>query len=286
MEHMVVVAGSRTRYERAGTGPELVLLHGGGLDSARLTWSPVWPRLTAVADVVAPDLPGFGASELGATTPTLEGYRDWLVAFLDACGIGRPVLGGLSLGGGVALRTAIDLPDRVTGLVLCAPYGVDPRVPGGRLGWATVHLPGVDRLTWAALRHSRWTARRTLGSLLRRPGSITDELVGEVMELARQPDAGVAWRSFQRHEVRWSGPRTVFGQELAGIRCPALLLAGEHDLVSPARVQAAATAMPDARFTQVPAAGHWLPRDAPEVVAGQMVEFLTAAGQPRQRAGP
>jgi pimeloyl-ACP methyl ester carboxylesterase len=278
MERTVLVNGGRTRYQRAGTGPVLVLLHGGGLDSARLTWSPVWRQLTAVADVVAPDLPGFGESELGTTTPTLEGYRDWLAAFLDACGIERPVLGGLSLGGGVALRAAIDLPSRVAGLVLCAPYGVDPRVPGGRLGWATVHLPGLDRLTWAALRRSRWMVRRTLGTLLHRPGAVTDDLVGPVIQLARHPDGGVAWRSFQRHEVRWSGPRTVFGRELAGVECPALLLAGEHDLVPPARVRAASARMPGASFTMVPGAGHWLPRDAPETVAGQIIGFLRSAG--------
>jgi hypothetical protein len=39
VEHTVVVHGARTRYERAGTGPGLELLHGGGLDSARLTWA-------------------------------------------------------------------------------------------------------------------------------------------------------------------------------------------------------------------------------------------------------
>ena len=278
MEQTVLVAGSRTRYDRAGSGPVLVLLHGGGLDSARLTWSPMWPQLTAVADVVAPDLPGFGRSDLGPTAPTLEGYRGWLAAFLDACGIERAVLGGLSLGGGIALRTAIDVPDRVLGLVLCAPYGVDPKVPGGRLGWATVQLPGLDRLSWAALRHSRWMVRRTLGSLLRRPGAVTDALVDEVMALARQPDAGVAWRSFQRHEVRWSGPRTRFDRELAGIGCPVLLLAGEHDLIPPARVQAAAVQIPNAGFVLVPGAGHWLPRDAPEAVATQIIRSLPSTG--------
>jgi pimeloyl-ACP methyl ester carboxylesterase len=71
----------------------------------------------------------------------------------------------------------------------------------------------------------------------------------------------------------------VFGQALAGIPCPALLLAGEHDLVPPARVETAAAAMPDARFTLVPGAGHWLPRDAPDTVATEIVEFLPRASK-------
>src|SRR5262245_42781544 len=89
-EAVVTVAGAPVRAYRAGSGPTLVLLHGGGLDDAQLSWAPVWPALTARARLVAPDLPGYGASPLGHTEPTLEGYRTWLLAFLDAVGISRP----------------------------------------------------------------------------------------------------------------------------------------------------------------------------------------------------
>jgi pimeloyl-ACP methyl ester carboxylesterase len=92
------------------------------------------------------------------------------------------------------------------------------------------------------------------------------------------PRRRVAWRSFQRHEVRWSGPRTPFDRELAGIGCPVLLLAGEHDLIPPARVQAAAAQIPNAGFVLVPGAGHWLPRDAPAAVATQIIGFLPPTG--------
>ena len=167
----------------------------------------------------------------------------------------------MSLGGAIALQVAIDDPARVAGLLVCGPYGVDPHMPGGTLGWLTVHTPGVDALTWWTMRHSRRAVRATLGTVLRRP--ITDELVDEVQTLARTPDAGVAWRAFQCYEVRFAGPRTVFGDALAGIECPALLLAGEHDIVPPAAVRAAAARIPRGEFAMVPGAGHWLPRDAP-----------------------
>ena len=134
-EVVMTVRGAPVRAYRAGRGRPLVLLHGGGLDSALLTWEPTWSALTRLGAVVAADLPGFGGSPLGTTVPTLAGYRDWLMAFLDAAELPRAVLVGLSLGGGIALRTAIDAPERVDGLVLCAPYGVSPRVPGGRAGF-------------------------------------------------------------------------------------------------------------------------------------------------------
>src|SRR5262249_23478839 len=59
-ETMITAAGSPVRAYRAGAGPTLVLLHGGGLDDAQLSWAPVWPALTGHAQLLAPDLPGYG----------------------------------------------------------------------------------------------------------------------------------------------------------------------------------------------------------------------------------
>src|SRR5215472_12605302 len=119
-EAVITVAGSPVRAYRAGAGPALVLLHGGGLGDAQLSWAPIWEPLTGHARLLAPDLPGYGGSALGHTEPTVEGYRGWLLAFLDATGLQRAVLAGLSLGGAIALRTVLDAPTRVAGLVLLA----------------------------------------------------------------------------------------------------------------------------------------------------------------------
>jgi len=120
------VQGTPVHYQRTGTGRAVVLLHGGGLDDAGLSWSPLSPLLVGRALMIAPDLPGFGDSPLGATPPTVTGYAGWLAAFLDAVGLPRCVLGGLSLGGAVAIRTALEAPHRVTGVLGCAPYGNRP----------------------------------------------------------------------------------------------------------------------------------------------------------------
>jgi pimeloyl-ACP methyl ester carboxylesterase len=128
------------------------------------------------------------------------------------------------------------------------------------------------------MRHSRRAVRATLGTVLRRP--ITDELVDEVQILARTPDAGDAWKAFQRYESRFAGPRTVFGDALARVGCPAVLLAGEHDIVPPAAVRAAAAHIPRGAFVEVPEAGHWLPRDAPEAVAAHLLELITMSAEP------
>jgi pimeloyl-ACP methyl ester carboxylesterase len=213
-ELSVEVAGTPVRTYWAGTGPALVLLHGGGLDDARLTWAPVGDRLTAHVQVVAPDLPGYGGSPLGPTPATLEGYRTWLLEFLDACDLGQATLAGLSLGGGIALRTVLDEPTRVRALTLIAPYGVSSRLPGGRTGYFSVHTPGATAITDTMLRHSDRLLRASLQALLHRPDAVTQELITEVRALLTRPDAG---------------------------------------------------------------AGHWLPRDAPDQVAEQLLGFLPPA---------
>jgi len=277
-ETVITVAGSPVRAYRAGAGPVLVLLHGGGLDDAQLSWAPLWPALTGHARLLAPDLPGYGASPLGHTAPTLEGYQAWLLAFLDAAGIQTAVLAGLSLGGGIALRTALDAPARAAGLVLLAPYGISPRFPGGTIGYVAAHAP---RAAQATLRRSDRLLRARLRALLHHRGAVTDELAGQVRALLARPGAGDAWQAFQRHEAGWARPRTYLTGQLGAIGCPVRLLSGDHDrLVAPGDVRAAATRIPRARFTMVAGAGHWLPRDAPGRVTDQLIAFLAAARGP------
>lgn len=132
-ETMVMVAGAPVRCYRAGggAGPALVLLHGGGRESAQAAWAPVWPFLGARARLVAPDLPGQGGSPLGAASATVEGYGGWLLGFLDACRIQGATIAGLSLGTAVALRTALDAPGRVEKLALLAAAEVSDRELAG-----------------------------------------------------------------------------------------------------------------------------------------------------------
>ena len=283
----IPVLGIKAQCYRAGEGsaPPLVLLHGGGLDSAWTTWGPIWDQLSAGGPVIAPDLPGFGSTPFPMTAPSIRAYADWVLALLDEAGVRQCVLAGLSLGGAVAIQVALTAPDRVVGLGLLAPYGVSARTPGGRAGWMLVHLPGVNAATNLVLRHSRAAVRSSLATLLRRPGSLTKALVDEVCDLLSDPQAGRAWQRFQRDEVRWSGPATDFRASLASLTCPAVLLAGEHDLVPPEDVRAAAAAMPNARFLLVAGAGHWLTRDAPVEVTAELIKLRGQAtrldGAPR-----
>lgn len=105
--------GAKLYYEIAGTGPPLVLLHG-GLWDGRL-WDDQWEAFAARFRTVRPDFRGFGRSDPAEVEFNLT---EDLVPVLDAEGIGRAAVIGLSLGGYVALDMALAQPERVSALVL------------------------------------------------------------------------------------------------------------------------------------------------------------------------
>ena len=105
---------ARLAFARQGTGPPLVLIH--ALGSSRAAWDPVVARLGERFDVIAVDLPGFGASDC-PTRPRLSAYAEDIVEGLEALAIGECTVVGHSLGGGIAVAVA-ERSDAVRALAL------------------------------------------------------------------------------------------------------------------------------------------------------------------------
>ena len=103
-------------FRRYGFGPTLVLQHGflggGGY------FAPQAARLSDFFDVICPDLPGFAGSAAVRAEMTTTGLSRALTELLDELGVDRFSLLGHSMGGGVALQTALDHPARIDKLVL------------------------------------------------------------------------------------------------------------------------------------------------------------------------
>jgi 3-oxoadipate enol-lactonase len=113
------VNGARLWYDEAGSGPAVLLLHGGLGDSG--LWEPVVPFLAERFRVVRTDLRFFGRST-GPAAPW--SWPDDAIGVLDELAIERAALVGLSLGGRIALDAALEAPDRVSALALVAPGGL------------------------------------------------------------------------------------------------------------------------------------------------------------------
>ncbi|MCX4091054.1 alpha/beta fold hydrolase [Nocardia sp. alder85J] len=129
IHHTVSTSLGEIAVAEAGSGPVLVMLHGGGPGASGVSnYHQNLPALTGRFRVILPDQPGFGGSyrpteaDLDERSIT-EITVDALYQVLDALGIGRFHLLGNSLGGAAAIAMAQARPERVTGLVLMAPGG-------------------------------------------------------------------------------------------------------------------------------------------------------------------
>ena len=111
-EGFVDVVGGKLWAQWAGSGTGVVLAHAGIADSRQ--WDPQWDALVAGHRVVRYDLRGFGRSKVEHTSFS---NRADLVAVMDAAGLDRAVLVGCSRAGAIVIDTALEYPDRVSGIV-------------------------------------------------------------------------------------------------------------------------------------------------------------------------
>ena len=271
------VAGLPTHILRAGdTGPPLVLLHGTAIDSARLTFGPSLPELGRHFRVYAPDLPGYGDSPSPLTGTELPLLDEFLPTFLDAIGEQSAHLAGFSMGGGLALGYALDRPDRVDRLILIDSYGLGGTIHLPVLPYLALRIHSADKPVWWALRRNERLLRWFLATFVlgeRRLAS--PQLVREVHEHLSRPGAEAAFMSWLRQEIRPGLLRTNYRERLRSLQTPTLILHGARDLIVPAyRARRAARLVPRARLIQVRGCGHWLPREAREVMEREMVRFL------------
>jgi len=260
-------------FRAAGT---VVLLHGGGTDSAELSWGEIGPRLAAGGfRVVAPDHPGCGESPLPTWRVTQQRLVAYVGEFVDALGLESYAIGGLSLGGALTIGHVLDRPERATAAMLLDSYGLMPRLAGGRhlLAWAMQRTGALDVATrWMATNRTALTW--SLKSLIRDPARRTPELISEIISAARQPGF-TAFEQWQRDEMLWNRLKTDYTTRLASFPCPALIIHGDRDTGVPvARARAAAALIPHAELKVVAGAGHWVQRDQPDVVIAAMLDFL------------
>lgn len=244
---MVAVKGRSTQVLTAGQGDPLVFLHGGGIIEGFDCFAPLADHFT----VTAPLMPGYGKTELD---PPLAG-RDQMVEnvrdVLDALGIQRTVLVGHSLGGWLAATFTARFPERVTKLVLAAPFGMD--VPEHPLPDMMAMSP-AERLAALTNDQSIWAGRLPTGP-------------DPAFEAAR----GREGQSIMRFHP---GPHDPdLPGILPSISIPTLVLWGEDDKTIPAgHADAWHKAVPHASVKVFRATGHLLFHERPGAVAA-IVDF-------------
>lgn len=255
-----------------GGGLPLLMLHGGGPGaSAWSNFGSSLPGFAASFRTLLVDQPGFGDSD----KPPVEGnfYRhaaDHVVALLDALGIDKVHLLGNSLGGGTAMRLALDHPDRVGRLVLMGPGGLSLNL------FHADPTEGVQRLMDFAGDPTRERLRAFISTMVVDQSLVTDELVEERYAAATAPGAREAMASMG---ASFWDPETfedgMLWREAHRLRHRTLLTWGREDRVNPLDgALAALKLIPKASLHVFPRCGHWAQIEAAEEFCEVATAFL------------
>ena len=262
----IEVEGLRVHCLMAGNtdAPPVLLLHGGGYDSASLSYKESIGPFSQHHRVFAPDWPGYGESDKPKMSYTTEYYVDFLGQLMDALGLEKANLVGISMGGAISLGFSIRWPQRVEKLVLVDSHGLGKEVPGRKVSYVMVRLPLLNKLVWAILGRSRRMIRWSLQTVFHDPQAVNSSLVDEVFQVAKIPGVGEAWRSWQRSEIGWSSLHTNFVDRLHTLTVPTLILHGAEDRYVPVSwAQRANTLIKDSELHIFQQCGHWLTREKP-----------------------
>jgi 2-methylcitrate dehydratase PrpD/pimeloyl-ACP methyl ester carboxylesterase len=246
-------------YGDYGSGPPVVLIHAFANDGA--LWKPQVENLGARFRIITPDLRGFGASmPTDGRAVSMDEYADDVVAVLDHLGIERAAIGGISLGGYVALSIALRHPARVSGLILANTRA------------------GADNPEWASFREAlvRDVDARGAAAVVENygdkpfrkdcPQGIKDYVREMIL---RQPASGLA------SGTRGMAQRPDRTPRLAEIRVPTLIISGTEDNYIPSSEgDAMHRGIAGSRFLDIPYAGHLSNIDSADAFNAAVGVFL------------
>jgi pimeloyl-ACP methyl ester carboxylesterase len=253
-------------YVDAGAGEPVLLVHGFPLDHTM--WDAQIAALSQQARVIAPDLRGFGQTPLAPGDAergiAMEQYADDLAELLDSLSIREPiVLAGFSMGGYVAWQFVRRHGSRLRALVQCDTKATadSEEARSGRLKMAE-HVAEWGSGRVAEMMGPKLFATATFE---KQPKVVT--AMRTVVE--QTLPAGIAAAQ------RGMAARPDVTSLLPTINVPTLVLAGEHDALSPpAEMREIAGAIPDAEFVVIPRAGHMTTMEEPEAVNAALVRFI------------
>jgi 3-oxoadipate enol-lactonase len=249
--------------DTGGDGTPLVLVHAFGLD--RRMWRDVIRRLPQDQRVIAYDLRGHGYAA-GAPKPfSLQLFADDLVELLDVLRIPVAHVAGLSLGGSIAQRFALNAPDCLASLALISTTATPSLAYVERAEAAEAHgmeaqvVPSLDRwFTDAALAEDGWGVR----------------YARERVRAARRADWAASWRALAEIDTL---------EQLGSISAPTHVIVGEHDSATPAdAMREIAARIPNSTFDVVAGGRHMLSLDSADALAALLAHRLELEADPAQ----
>jgi pimeloyl-ACP methyl ester carboxylesterase len=259
-ERQLQLAGIPTAVLEGGDGPPIILLHGPGEFAEK--WLRVMPGLVTTHRVIAPDLPGHGASGVPDEPLDEALVLDWLDALIEHTCASPPVLVGHVLGGAIGIRHAISRGDRLAGLILVDTLGLAPFRP--KPAFALTMMAFLTRPTEASYTRFMRQCSYDMDRLRDEMGEHWKPFVEYQLDRARAPGGKVATRL-----MRQVGMPQIEPGDLARLSVPVSLIWGRHDRANRLRIAEDASARYGWPLHVIEDCADDPPRDEPE-------QFLSA----------
>jgi len=257
------VDGGDVRFLEAGAGWPVLLIHAFPVNADM--WRPQLERVPEGWRFIAPDLRGFGSEPAAPGPWTLDDAAADLGAFLDHLRLDRAVIGGLSMGGYIAMALFRRSPERFDGIIL-ADTRAEADTPEGR-----------DR-------------RRAMIELVRAkgPSAVADQMLPKLLSASardRQPELVASVRRMIESlsvagitaalEAMMARPDST--PDLSHVNCPALIVVGAADEVTPeANARAMEKRIERSRVVVLPDAGHLSNLESPDAFSRALSDFLAS----------
>jgi pimeloyl-ACP methyl ester carboxylesterase len=260
---MVQVDGLKIAYERVGSGPALVLLHG-YVGDGPTTWRRQLDEFSDEFTVIAWDAPGAGRSTDPPERFGLDDYADCLAGFLTKVGLDTAYVAGLSFGAIVALALQRRHSARSRALILASAYA----------GWAGSLPPEVaEQRLRQALALADGAPEAFVEALL--PTMFSKPVPPETVDDFRASMLAFHSRGFR---VMSRASAEDVRDVLPHVDVPTLLVYGDRDVRAPRTVaEALQTAIPGSKLVVVPDAGHVCNIEAPDEFNAAVRDFLNAS---------
>jgi len=266
-----VQVGARSiHYVEAGSGEPLVLIHGGGPGASGVSnYRRNVTALSARYRLIIPDLPGYGRSDKAPIEgPRYAAYAAAIAGLLDVLGIARAHVVGNSLGGGTAIKLALEAPDRVGKLVLMGPAGLVS-------AYARVPTEGARMIFeyYTGEGPTRKKLENFIRLMIYDSSNLSAELLEERYQASVEPEL-LANPPLGKGQVPileelWRDPR------LAQLPHETLVLWGRDDRVNPLfTAEILMNQLPHARMVSFTHCGHWVQWEKAEAFNTLVTAFL------------
>ncbi|BBZ02493.1 4,5-9,10-diseco-3-hydroxy-5,9,17-trioxoandrosta-1 (10),2-diene-4-oate hydrolase [Mycolicibacterium chitae] len=266
----------RLHYHEAGdpSAPPVVLLHGGGPGAS--SWSNFSRNIAVLAQhfrVLAVDQPGYGHSDKHTEHEQYNRYSATaLLNLFDHLGIERAPLVGNSLGGGTAVRFALDNPKRAGRLVLMGPGGLSTNL------FAPDPTEGVKLLGRFTMEPTRENLEKFLRIMVFDQKLITPELIDERFAIASTPESLAAAKAMGKSFAGADFELGMMWRDIYKLRQPVLLIWGREDRVNPLDgALVAIKQIPRMQLHVFGQCGHWAQLEKFDEFNKLTVDFLGGA---------